>query len=82
MSLSLLVRDGSKIRFWEDKWLGNATPEEQYPAFYNIVSHKSDTLAKVMETSAPNVSFRRSLIGPRQASWNDLLQQLDSVHLM
>ena len=54
---------------------------EQYPALYNIVRHKGDTLAKVMETFPPNVSFRRSLFGPRLASWNALLNRLDSVHL-
>ena len=34
-----------------------------------------------METFSPDVSFKRSLIGPRQASWNALLERLDSVHL-
>jgi hypothetical protein len=53
---SLSIRDGSEIRFWEDKWLGNATFREQYLGLYNIVRHKSDTLTKVLETSPPNVS--------------------------
>ena len=78
---SFSIKDGSEIRFWEDKWLGNATLREQYSAVYNIVRHKGDTLAKVMETFPPNVSFRRSLFGPRQASWNALLQRLASVQL-
>jgi hypothetical protein len=78
---SFSIKDGSEIRFWEDKWLGNATLRKQYPALYNIVRHKSDTLAKVLETSPPNVSFRRTFIGPRQASWNDLLRHLDSIRL-
>ena len=34
-----------------------------------------------MESSPPDVSFRGSLFGPRQASWNVLLQRLVSVHL-
>jgi hypothetical protein len=79
--LLLSIRNGSEIRFWEDKWLGNTTLREQYPALYNVVRHKSDTLAKVMESSPPNVTFRRSIVGPRQASWNALLQRLDSVQL-
>jgi hypothetical protein len=78
---SFSINDGSQIRFWEDKWLGNATLREQYPALYNIVRHKGDTLAKVMNSSPPVVSFRRDLIGPRLASWNELLQRLASVHL-
>ena len=34
---SFSIRDGSEIRFWEDKWLGQSTLREQYPALYTIV---------------------------------------------
>ena len=78
---SFSIKDGSQIRFWEDKWLGNNTLREQYPALYNIVRHKGDTLAKVMETSPPVMTFRRDLVGPRLASWNELLQRLASIQL-
>jgi hypothetical protein len=78
---SFSIKDGSEIRFWEDKWLGNTTLREQYPALYNIVRHKGDTIAKVLENFPPNVEFRRSLIGPRQASWQNLLQRLEFVQL-
>jgi hypothetical protein len=67
------IKDGSEIRFWEDKWIGNATLCEQYPALYSIVYHKGDTIAKVMKTSPPNVTFRRDLSGQRLVSWNALL---------
>jgi len=79
---SFHIKDGSEIRFWEDRWLGNTTLQEQYPALYNIVRHKNETIATVMETSPPNVSFRRDLIGPRLAAWNTLLGRLDAVQLM
>ena len=49
------IKDGTKIRFWEDKWLGDTTLQEQYPALYNIVRHKGDTIATVMQSSPPNV---------------------------
>jgi hypothetical protein len=39
------------------------------------------TLAKVLETSPPNVSFRRHLIGPRLSYWYALLQRLALIHL-
>ena len=35
--VSFSIKDVLEIRFWEDKWLGNATLREQYPVFYNIV---------------------------------------------
>jgi hypothetical protein len=79
---SFSIRGGLEIRLWEDKWLGKATLQEQYPTLYNIVHHKSDTLAKVMETSSPDVSFRRSLIGPRQASWNALLHVIVRIMIL
>ena len=75
------IRDGSEIRFWEDKWLGNAPLKDQYPALYSIVRHKSETLAETMRTSPPNVAFRRDLTGPRLATWNALLQRLTMVQL-
>jgi hypothetical protein len=45
------------------------------------VRHKSDTIAKVLEDFPPNVDFRRSLIGLRQTSWQELLQRLELVQL-
>jgi hypothetical protein len=75
------IKDGSEIRFWEDKWLGATFLWEQYPALYNIVRHKGDTTAKVLETSPTNVSFRRDLSGQRLVSWNALLLRLTNIHL-
>ena len=75
------IRDGSEIRFWEDKWLGNAPLKDQYPALYNIVRHKSDTLAEVMQSSPPVMTFRRDLIGPRLEAWNALLGRLAMIEL-
>jgi hypothetical protein len=75
------IKDGSQIRFWEDSWLGNAPLREQYPALYNIVCYKSDTIKKVMATSPPDVTFMRDLIGQRLVAWNALLQHLATVQL-
>jgi hypothetical protein len=79
---SFSIRDGLEIRFWEDKWLGKTTLQEQHPVLYNIIRDKSDTLEKVMETSPTSMTFRRDLIGPWLASWNELLQRLASVKLI
>jgi hypothetical protein len=62
---TFLIKDGSEIHFWEDKWLGNTSLREQYPALYAIVRHKGDTLAQVLESNPPNMTFRRNLFGPR-----------------
>jgi hypothetical protein len=56
---SVIIKDGSEIRFWADKWLlGTAILREQYLTLYNIARHKGDTLAKVLESSPPNVTFK------------------------
>jgi hypothetical protein len=59
------IKNGAQIWFWEDIWLGNAPLCEQYPALYSIVRRRSDTIATVMATSPPNVTFRRVLLGQR-----------------
>ena len=79
---SFTIKDGSEIRFWEDVWLGNTTLHQQYPALYAIVRNKGDTLATVMESNPPHMTFRRNLVGPRLASWNELLQKLASIQLV
>jgi hypothetical protein len=78
---SFSIRDGSEIRFWEDKWLGNASLREQYPALYAIVRHKGDTRAHVLDSNPPNVTFRRTFFGPRQVSWDALLLRLANIQL-
>jgi hypothetical protein len=78
---SFSIRNGAEIRFWKDRWLGTTTLREQYPALYNIVRYKEDTLQKVMKTSPPSKTFRRDLIDPRLISWNELLQKLASIQL-
>jgi hypothetical protein len=75
------IKDGSEVRFWEDKWLGATTLREKYPTLYVIVRHKGDTIAHVMESNPPNMMFRRSLIGPRLVSWKALLQRLANIQL-
>jgi hypothetical protein len=48
---------------------------------YNTIRHKGDTIAKVMEESPPNVTFRRDLSGQRIVLWNALVQRLAHIHL-
>jgi hypothetical protein len=67
--------------YQEDRWLGATSLREQYPVLYNIVQYKGDTIAEVLETSPPNVSFRRDLLGQRLVSWNTLLLCLANTYL-
>ena len=56
---SFIIKDGSQIRFWEDVWLGNRSLREQYPQLYNIAQKKQDTVADVLSTPIPNISWHR-----------------------
>jgi hypothetical protein len=47
-----------------------------------MVRPKSDTSAKMRESSAPNAMFQRDLTGSMLASWNALFQRMDLVRLM
>jgi hypothetical protein len=76
------IKDGSQIHFWEDSWLGNGPLREQYSTLYSIVCPRSDTIAIVMATSPPDVTFRQDLIGPRLVAWNALLQFLESIQFL
>jgi hypothetical protein len=78
---TFLLKDGSHVRFWEDKWLGNSTLREQYHSFYNIAQHKQDTVAKVFSTSLLNISWRRDLIGCKLTAWNVLVPCLANIVL-
>jgi hypothetical protein len=78
---SFSIRDGSEIHFWDDKWLGNTTLREQYPALYSVVRHKGDTLAHVLGSRPPNVTFRRTLFGPRLVNWEALIQRMTNIQL-
>ena len=80
---SFSIKDGFEINFLEDTWLGTTPLQEQYPTLYDIVqgSRKSDTLAQVLVDNHPNVTFRRNLVGPRLASWHELLLRLANVNL-
>jgi hypothetical protein len=77
---SFIIKDGSEIRFWKDRWLDNYS-SWTYHALYYIVRHKNDTVAKVLETSLPNITFRWDLSGQRFVFWNALLQRLADVQL-
>ena len=50
---SFIVKDGTQVRFWEDKWLGNSSLQEPCPCLYNIVTPKHVTIAEVLSGPSP-----------------------------
>ena len=78
---TFIVKDGSQVRLWEDRWLGNITLREHYPQLYNIAKEKHDTMADELNTHIPNISWRRDLIGNKLILWNNLLSRLEGIEL-
>jgi hypothetical protein len=78
---SFHLNNGRQIRFWEDKWLGSYSFQQQYSSLYNIVRRKSDTIANVLSAIPLNVSFRRYLEGNNLTLWNDLVLRVAQIQL-
>jgi hypothetical protein len=78
---SFRLNDGSQIRFWEDKWIGNLAFKDQYPSLYNIARRKSDTVEKVLSRVPLNVSFRRQLTGNNLVMWHNMVHRIMKVRL-
>src|SRR6266540_6268437 len=76
------VNNGSHLRFLEDIWLGNRALKDQYPGLYSIVRKKFMTIVEVLATAQPNISWRRSLLGPKLVAWNELLSQIAQINLL
>ena len=65
---SFHIRDGSQIRFWEGKWLGNPLFGYQYPGLYNIFRHKQSIIPHIFQTNLQKFSWRQDLIGAQSAA--------------
>ena len=70
------IGDGTQTQFSEDKWLGPVTLKEKFPALFNIVRRKHDTIAQVCNSSPLNILFRRNLTGNNLRNWNRIVASL------
>src|ERR1041384_7193740 len=78
---SFILKNGTQIRFWEDRWMGNQPFMVQYPSLYNIVRKKSATVASVFERIPLNIAFRRSLVGNNLVLWHRWVARIAHVQL-
>jgi hypothetical protein len=69
---SFIIKDGSKIRFWDDVSEGQVSFKDKYPSIYNVVCDPHTTVAKVMATRPFNLSFRRALVDNKLVEWQTL----------
>ena len=75
------VKNGEKVRFWEDCWIGQKPLMQQYPELYNITRKKNQTVASVFSSLPLNISFRRALVGEKLEMWIKLVSEIMQVGL-
>jgi hypothetical protein len=78
---SFRLNNGKQIRFWEDKWLGNYSFQQQYQSICDLVRQMSETVESVLSTLLLNVSFCRFLSQNNLRLWNDLVRRIMHVRL-
>ncbi|WVZ49107.1 hypothetical protein U9M48_000488 [Paspalum notatum var. saurae] len=78
---SFIVKNGTQVRFWEDKWLGDQPLKYKFPSLFNIVWKENATVAKVLSSLPPNLSFRRALTGNKLTEWYNLVLRTMNVDL-
>jgi len=75
------VKDGSQTTFWFDTWLGNKPLKDKFPALFNIVRRKQDSVASVLASAPLNISFRRNLVGRNLWDWLRIVASLQDLNL-
>jgi hypothetical protein len=67
------VRDGKKVRFWEDHWFGSCSLTIQYWDMYTIINEQGCTLAEAWDGSNLRFTFRRTVNRRVMNQWLELL---------
>jgi hypothetical protein len=76
------IKDGTKMRFWDDIWVGDKPLKVKYPSLYNTVRDRHATVSKVLASTPLNISFRRALVGNKLLEWLNLVAQISNVELV
>lgn len=61
--------------------VGGQPLKSKFPALFNIVHRKQDTVAKVCNSTPLDVSFRRSLVGQNLRDWNQIVSSILDLNL-
>ena len=79
-----MVRDGEKIRFWEDLWWGDQPLGSQYPRLFRVVTNKNILISSILGSTHPfswNFNFRYNISDFEIEDLECLMQSLDCLHL-
>lgn len=73
------VGDGTKIRFWEDSWFGNAPLVVQFWDLFCICNQTGVTLARVWDGNEVMPTFRRTFFEDLMRKWYELSKIVTEV---
>lgn len=81
--LSFRLGDGQRIRFWEDKWVGNVPLLEACPRLFRLSSLHNTPVCQFYSflNRSWNFHFFRNLLDREVSELQFLLSVLDSTHL-
>jgi hypothetical protein len=77
----LQLNNGSNIRFWEDRWLGNYTLHQQYPSLYAITRKKNISVSCVFSRIPLNITFHRGLVVNNLSLRHNLVGRVAHIRL-
>jgi hypothetical protein len=65
---------GTKVRFWENNWLGPSSLAVQFWELYVIVNEKAGTVADLWDGVELKCTFRRTIDNRLSRMWLEVLQ--------
>jgi hypothetical protein len=81
MGIFWKVRDGKKIRFWEDHWFGNSSLATQFWPLYVICNQQGKSISQVWDGETLMLSFTRTVSENLLNLWFDLVGIMEEVSL-
>mgnify|MGYP001024156281 FL=1 len=64
--------NGKSVRFWEDRWTGNATLATSCWELYNIANTTNVSISEVWDGVTLKINFRRCFSPDMLTAWNEL----------
>jgi hypothetical protein len=75
------VGDDSRVRFWEDLWIGSSSLAIQYWELYCIVNEQNRSIAELWDEVNLKCTFRRCVNMRLLSLWEELLGLVSTIEL-
>jgi hypothetical protein len=74
------IRDGKKVKFWEDNWLGPSSLAIQYWDLYVIVNEKTSTVVDLWDGQNLKCTCRRTVSENLYRVWQEVVQIASTIN--